>query len=191
MEDVQTLFAELTSGEDERAEAAVAELAAYGAAAIPTLHELLRAPDEDTRWWAVRVLAEISDPQVPPLLIYALGDPQISVRQCAALSLRKQPDSQAIPALIRALTDPDPLSADLATDALVTIGAPAVPDLIAVMESNDQAARLHAVRALALIGDHRTIPVLFAALNEDSALMEHWANEGLERMGVGMAFFKT
>jgi hypothetical protein len=30
---------------------------------------------------------------------------------------------------------------------------------------------------------------MFAALNEDSALIEYWANEGLDRMGVGMKLF--
>jgi len=31
---------------------------------------------------------------------------------------------------------------------------------------------------------------LMKALEEDSALMEFWAQEGLERLGVGMLFFK-
>jgi HEAT repeat protein len=49
---------------------------------------------------------------------------------------------------------------------------------------------MEAMRALALIGDQRSIPLLFEALDSDSMLMEYWANEGLERMGVGMIFYK-
>jgi HEAT repeat protein len=51
------------------------------------------------------------------------------------------------------------------------------------------AARIQAARALALIGDTRAIPELFNALDGDSALLEYWAGEGLEKMGVGMVFF--
>jgi hypothetical protein len=43
---------------------------------------------------------------------------------------------------------------------------------------------------LAQIGDPRSIPALFTALDEDSALMEYWASEGLEKMGVGIVFFE-
>jgi HEAT repeat protein len=50
--------------------------------------------------------------------------------------------------------------------------------------------RLEAVRALAYIGDKRSIPQLFQALDEDSAMLEYWANEGLQKMGIGMMFYK-
>ena len=43
---------------------------------------------------------------------------------------------------------------------------------------------------LAKIGDERAIPVLFEALDDSSALIEYWASEGLEKMGVGMVFYK-
>ena len=69
-------------------------------------------------------------------------------------------------------------------------GAAAVPALLDLLETGLQAVRLETARTLAMIGDTRAIPALFNALDEDSALMEYWANEGLERMGVGMAFFK-
>ena len=81
------------------------------------------------------------------------------------------------------------LVADLAVGALEAIGEPAVPGLLEVMANGSRSARLKAVRALAMIGDERSIPALFAVLDEDSALIEYWASEGLERMGVGMAFF--
>jgi HEAT repeat protein len=111
------------------------------------------------------------------------------VRQCAVLGLRQHPDAGCIAALARALGDEDPLVADLAVGALEAIGEPAVPALLDLMEKGAWAVRLKAVRALAMIGDERSIPALFAALDEDSALIEYWASEGLERMGVGMSFF--
>ncbi len=190
MVDLHPLVAELTGGDDERAEAAVRELAAHGKESVPVLRQLLASSDVDARWWALRTLAEIDDPGVVPLLVAGLGDADTSVRGCAALALQKQPEPLAIPDLIRLLGEGDALLSRLAADALTEIGGEAVPALLAVMENSLQAGRLEAARALALIGDQRAIPALFAALDEDSALLEYWASEGLERMGVGMVFFK-
>jgi HEAT repeat protein len=190
MEGIGELLSAFTSGDDVRAEAAVPTLVAHGSQAFPGLEVLLASSSKDVRWWAVRTLAEIPDPETLLLLIKSLSDQDASVRQCAALALRKRPAAQAVPALISALDDPDHLCASLSADALEAIGSEAVPALLEVMQSGSMAARQEAVRALAMIGDQRSIPVLFAALEWDSALMEYWANEGLERMGVGWTFFK-
>jgi HEAT repeat protein len=58
------------------------------------------------------------------------------------------------------------------------------------MDDSSQPARLEAARALAVIGDTRAIPVLFKVFEGDSAIMEHWAEKGLEKMGVGTVFFE-
>ena len=183
----------LTCGDDEGAEAAVAGIAAIPAQHAQVILERLRGllddPSADTRWWATRAIAALSDPSILPLLVRALDDQCAAVRQCAALSLRFHPDIRAVPALVTTLSDDDDLVARLASDALANTGEAAVPALLEVMNSEACAARLHAVRALAKIGDHRSIPALFTALDEDSALMEYWATEGLERMGVGMMLF--
>ncbi len=98
------------------------------------------------------------------------------------------PDGRAIPDWSAALDDPDPLVRRLAGDALEVIGSQAVPALLEVMAERLHTARLEAARALAAIGDTRAVPALFEAL-DGSALLEYWANEGLERMGVGMNYF--
>jgi HEAT repeat protein len=118
-----------------------------------------------------------------------LKDSDISVCQCAALALQRRPDSQAIPALIQSLKSPDQLLARIAGDALVAAGGDAVSALLEVMQTFPHHARLEAARALGLIGDTRAIPELFKALDGESALLEHWAGEGLEKMGVGMVFY--
>lgn len=157
--------------------------------AFQALQALLRSPDADQRWWAGRALAALQYPDVPGQLLLMLGDPDAAVRQCAALGLRLHPNPGAVSALAAALDDADSLAGDLAGEALAAIGAPAVPALLEVMQAGTRRARLKAVRALAAIGDPRAIPALFAALDEDSALMEYWASQGLEKMGVGMTFF--
>jgi len=188
--DQATLLNQLTSGDDQRAETAALALADFGVKILPSLQGLLHSPDPEVRWWATRALAELDTPQVAPLLIKSLQDGDITVRQCAALALSYRHHDTAITYLIAVLNDPDRLLAHLAADALVASGAAAVPALLEVMQTGLQAARLEAVRALALIGDTRAIPALFTALDEGSALIEYWADEGLQRMGVGMTFFK-
>jgi HEAT repeat protein len=187
---MEDLLHELTSGDDERAEAAASSVVAYGADALSILKPLLDSNEVDFRWWAVRALAEIPAEVSAPWLIQALKDEDLAVRQCAALGLSRQPDERAVPALVEAMASDDALLARLAANALEAIGAAAVPALLDLMENGPQSVRLEAARTLAMIGDTRAIPALFNALDEDSALMEYWANEGLERMGVGMMFFK-
>jgi len=79
---------------------------------------------------------------------------------------------------------------DLARNALVVIGKPAVPSLLDVPKEAAQRARINALRALAEIGDYSAIPVLMAALEEDSVMLQHWAEEGLERLGLNMVYLK-
>jgi HEAT repeat protein len=189
MKVLKSLVAKLTCGDDVRAEAAASSLASYGLEAVDLLRPLLDENSPDHRWWAVRTLAGIQLPQVTPLLIQALRDADPGVRQCAALALRHQPNPQATPALIETLSSPDSLLTHLAADALVAIGTPAVPELLKIIENGSRSARLEAARALALIADPQAIPALFSLFDEDSSLMEYWANEGLERMGVGMVYF--
>ena len=189
MQDLEKFIEDLTSGDDQMAEFAATNLISIGDQAINALSELLSSPDADTRWWAIRTLAGISSPQNISLLIDALRDKDLSVRQCAALALRHQPDPRSVPELTKSIFSPNPLLAHLAADALTAVGEPAVLPLLEIMKNGSRTARLEAVRALGIIGDTRAIPTLYVAMDEDSALLEYWANEGLERMGMGMIYF--
>lgn len=190
MESVETLVAELTSGDEARAEAAAHELGGRAAAALRALRPLLSEPDSDTRWWALRALAGLDLPEAAVLLCEGLGDPTLEVRQCAALGLRYHPIPEAVPALCEALLEEERLLGRLASDALVQVGSPAVLPLIELLDRAPPSSRVEIVRALALIADRRAIPALFNALDDPSALVEHWAEEGLTRMGIGMSYFR-
>jgi HEAT repeat protein len=185
-----SLLADLTSGDAARAEAAAAQLPAHGEAALASLASLTTDTNSDTRWWAVRSLVGFAQPQAGALLAAALTDADALVQQCAALGLTRRPQAEATPALLALLDNQDSLLARLAGDALAALGSAAVEPLIAALEASRLAARVEAARALALIGDTRAVPALFKLLGSESAVLEHWANEGLEKMGVGMAFFK-
>ncbi len=192
MTSLEDLIHRLTSGDDEQAEAAALEISSFGAAALDELRALLSHEQEDVRWWAVRALAGLKNtPEVDELLRKALHDPASSVQQCAALGLAAHPSAEMVPELVKCLSSRDQLLARLAANAMIVIGPDAVPALIGVMESGPQIARLEAVKALAEIGDERAIPVFFKAIKDgDSQLIEYWSDIGLEKMGIGMRFFK-
>ena len=197
MSTLESLLDDLKSEDESRAEAAVSPLVGMGEHAIPALLELTRSPDADVRWWALRVLA--SSPQLQTeWLVPFLSDPAPEVRQCAALGLAGKPDEGALRPLVHALSDKDSMAAGLAATALVKMGSTAVPLLIETVKrhpelaegSNAQSQRIHALRALAEIRDHRAIPVMMQVMQEDSVLLQHWAREGLERLGLDMVYIK-
>src|SRR5512134_685107 len=186
---LQDLLNDLTSGNETRAEKAVPALIELEEEAIPALLDLTRSSEVDHRWWSLRVLAQSPQAQAEWLVPF-LNDPAREVRQCAALGLAIKPDESAVPPLVRALSDEDSMVSSLAVNALVKIGNTAVPALIEVVKSASQSARIHALRALAEIRDHRAIPVMMKVMEEDSVLLQHWAKEGLDRLGLDMVYIK-
>jgi HEAT repeat protein len=183
------LLADLTSGDETRAENAVPSLVELEEDAFPALRDLLTSTNADQRWWALRTLAQSPLARSEWLLPF-LNDPAPEVRQAAALGLCNHPDETAIKPLVQALSDADSMVSDLARSALVVIGKPAVPSLLNVPKAVPQRARINTLRALAEIADYAAIPALIAALEEDSAMLQHWAEEGLERLGLNMIYLK-
>jgi HEAT repeat protein len=160
-----------------------------GQEAIPALLDLTQSAEVDHRWWGLRVLAQSPYSQAEWLVPF-LNDPAREVRQCAALGLALKPAEGAIQPLVQALSDEDSMVSSLAVNALVKIGNAAVPSLIDIVKNSPQSARIHALRALAEIRDHRAIPVMMKVMEEDSALLQHWAKEGLDRLGLDMVYMK-
>lgn len=189
MSRLQDLLDDLVSGDERRAEAAVPALLEIHRDAIPALLDLTRSPDVDARWWALRVLASAPACQTEWLVPF-LSDPAPEVRQCAALGLADPAHANAVTSLIQALGDDDSMVNGLAANALVRIGGESVPALIEAVKAGPQSRRIHALRALAELRDHRAIPVMMQVMQEDSALLQHWAQEGLERLGLDMVYMK-
>ena len=203
MPSLQELLRDLTGGNETRAEQAVPALIELDQEAITALLDLTRSSNADHRWWSLRVLAQSPHARAEWLVPF-LNDPAREVRQCAALGLAIKPAESAVEPLVRALNDEDGMVSSLAVNALVKIGNPAVPALIEVVKRHpdgavvarhsegkaSQAARIHALRALAEIRDHRAIPVMMKVMEEDSVLLQHWAKEGLDRLGLDMVYIK-
>jgi HEAT repeat protein len=182
----------LFSGDDARAEAALAHITADY---LPDLQAALLGHDAEARWWAVRALAALAhQPDSPAiaLLLTSTADPDAEVRAAVFQALGEAKIAEAITPLLFALSDSSPYLARLAADALIRIGPPAVPGLIRALQNDAEArVRVNAARALTQIGDPSAIPALFRALEDESPLVQHWADEGLERLGVGQVYFQV
>jgi HEAT repeat protein len=194
---MKDLLADLTSGDDPRAENAIPAIVAKGMDAIPALLELTKADSADSRWWAVRALSASPHTRTGDL-IPLLDDPAPEVRAATALALCEHPDESAVPALIKTLKDEDAIAAGLAGNALVKIGNASVAGLLDVMNARVEPgrneaqvhARILALRALAEIRDPRAIPVMMKSMSEESAVLQYWAQEGLERLGLDMVYMR-
>jgi HEAT repeat protein len=185
-----TSLDDLFSGDDARAHAA---LAGIDESHLPALTDALASGDADDRWWAVCALAGLADGRATEALIAAAADVDPNVRAAVLHALGRQTHRapEAVQPLLFALGDPSLYLARIAADALIHIGAPAVPGLIRALEQEAAPqVRANAARALALIGDTTAIPALFHALEDDSMMVQYWAEAGLERMGVGQIYFK-
>ena len=189
MVEIQDLLAELTSGDDARAEDAIPAIIEFGVRAIPSLLDLTRVDDVDSRWWAVRTLAASPHTQTDDL-VPLLNDSAPEVRAAAALALCQHPHENAVGVLIESLADSDSLTAGLAANALVKIGSPSVPSLLEIMRNAPTGVRILALRALSEIRDHRAIPMMMKCLGEESAVLQYWAREGLDRLGLNMVYIK-
>lgn len=190
----QHFLACIALGNDAQTELAAQALQKEGDAVLPNLEALLAQRDPDRRWWAVRALASVGTPAAYDRIVTALGDPQADVRAAAAQGLgelgeRGITTPEAIAALIHCLDDPSSLVARIAADGLARIGAPAVPALIAALQSTSTPVRAGAARALSIIQPEEAVPALCAALDDPSATVTYYVEEALERMGVGLILF--
>jgi HEAT repeat protein len=180
----------IAAGDDARTEDATLALKPLGDVTLPTLRELLADPDVDRRWWSARALAALDTPAARELLIATLDDPDRDVRACAVYGLGELQAEEAVPVLVGRLADASPLVCRVAADSLARIGAPAAPTLIAALGEGETLTRIGAARALSIIQPKEAIPVLFAALDDPSATVTYYAEQALERMGVGLVLFR-
>jgi len=186
---IDELVADLISRDESAAEAAVSGLAEGGASAAQAMLHLLGSADAEHRWWAVRALAAMPAPPTD-WFVRALGDAEAEVRAAAALALAAHPDEAAAASLVPALCDEDSLVAVLAVNALVKIGGAAVPMLLESFVEAPRRGQIQIMRALAELRDPRAIKLMLASLERDSAALQYWAQEGLERQGLNMVYLK-
>jgi HEAT repeat protein len=181
------------SGLDEAAcDAEAVALGQKGQAGLPDLIALLAAAEADPRFWAVRGLWVNGSPEAVKILIEALGDESEMVRSGAAYALGTLKAAAAVEALAHLLTNDPSDSGNHAADALAKIGQPAAPALIKALQHEQAWGRVRAAKALVSVESRSAITALFHALEDESYLVRHYAEEALARMGVGqMVYFRV
>jgi len=187
---LQTFVRAVDAEDDVQAEEAATGLADVGDRALPALQDILREPDPHKRWWGPRALAAVGTDAAIKLLIETLDDPDPDVRACGVVALSQLRPQEAIAPLVARLSDPSAYVGRLAADALPQFGQVAVEPLVDALEEGDTAARAGAARALCAIEPQEAIPALYRALDDPSAIVSHYAEEALERMGVGILVFR-
>ncbi len=187
---LQVFVDAVEAGEDERTEEAASALRAVGDRALPALRGMLTDTDPHRRWWGPRALAAVGTDEAVELIIATLEDPDPDVRACAVVALSTLKPPEAIDPLIARLSDPSAYVGRLAADALSQFGQPAAAALVEALEQGDTAARAGAARALRTIQPEEAIPALCKALDDPSAVVTHYAEEALEKMGVGILLFR-
>jgi HEAT repeat protein len=181
-----------TSADDAACEAAAIQLGQQGSVGLAVLTELIVAAEADVRFWAVRGLWANGSTTAVEMLIQALSDGEEMVRSGAALALGELKAGAAVEGLGRLLSSDASESGNHAADALAKIGQPAAAVLIEAIQDERPWVRVRAAKALVPVESKQAIPALFKALDDDSYVVRHHAEEALARMGVGqMVYFRV
>ncbi|MCX5867050.1 MAG: HEAT repeat domain-containing protein [Proteobacteria bacterium] len=149
-----------------RTEALRSYLALRGADSLYELTEHLKDPEYRVRAVAAECLGELSKLVGPgkttPYLIKVLADPNKIVRMYAAQSLGQTGDRQAIGPLQVLLSDPESVVREVAKEALINLGVPAV----AQVPVRSQPAKLPEAK-LAAVPAARPVPGRILDLVQD------------------------
>jgi HEAT repeat protein len=149
--------------------------------------QALQSTDAGTRREAIRIMHEIEpDAAMLEAASQAINDNDGEVRIEAVRLIAKYPSSRTLPALIDLLGSAFDVRETIAAEAVVGIGAPAVPGLNSLLEHDDARIRWRAARCLSKIaenGDAKTLKPLLKAFHDDSPDVAWVAADGLLALG--------
>ena len=184
MADIAESITRLFAGSDAERAAIARELACQGETAAIALAEALAGADAEARWGLLAALAQIPGAAATRALAAVLaGDPDEGLRAAAAQILGEHGAGGG--ALIAALQDESVFVAQQAAHALARMGPDMAPEFIALLREGGPRARIAAARALVTIRTEDAIPALIAALEDDSPAVQFYAEQALDRLGVG------
>jgi HEAT repeat protein len=161
---------------------AVGAIGADARPAIPDLARKLQAKDLQECWEAGTALGCIG-PEAVRVLLAALQSELPAVRQAALLGLKEiGPEAaQAVSAVIEKLGDRDEWVRGWAAQTLISIGRPAIPQLLQIVENSTGEVRRGAAFALAGIYPSRRVasPPLLKMMNDPEPALREQAIETL------------
>ncbi len=156
----------LQSDDEEIRAAAVAALRSMGSPAVEFLIMALSDPHNGVRIAAAEGIGEIGDESGVDALILLTGDTEQDVRSAAAAALGRIGDARAIGPLIRLFGDGYTQVRSVAAAAVAAFGPGALEPLEAALDDPVPVVRLTAARAIGLVGNPRSIPLLIRHLED-------------------------
>ncbi len=164
---VETLVAQLGAPDAKRRSEAAAALVAMGPSAV------------DALMWGI----SHENPQVRETSVWTLSD--IAVTSCEGVR-EAEPPADVMSALISVLSDADETVQIIGSLGLQQVGEPAVPWLIAALDSGPSSTRLHVAYALGEIGGPHDVivPALIVALTDAEWNVRRLVVRALVSIGV-------
>ena len=151
------------------------ELRQIGSQAFETLREALEWKDPRHRFLAAKLLGEMEDERVLPILERLLADSDPPVRHVALESLGKLGQTttlpSTLPSLLKGLEDSHDEVARTAALALGRLGQPGFQGLVEALESEDPRVSQRAGKALLNLGGEAIEPLWAALDSKRSPLM--------------------
>jgi HEAT repeat protein/thioredoxin-like negative regulator of GroEL len=186
----------LRGGDPVRRTAAMSTLVGFGAAALPLVHETIKAGEkggdprtlallDDVRW-AILVSDTVEQRAGGVRAVLARGKgPE---RQAAATRLGHA-GRAAIPALAELLNDADPLVVETAVRALSSIGEKdAIPAMAALLKAPDSNLRLTAAQALGHTKNSAAVKDLLTVFDDPNEVVACTALSALEEINADRAY---
>ena len=112
-----------------------------------------------------------------------LGDPTPSVREAAIAALARCGNDAAVEAAAERLRAEEAFERGCALEALVRLGSPALPTLLALLHDPDRDLRKYAADALARIGDRSALRGLEIKLRDEDVNVAAAAAEAMGMLG--------
>lgn len=160
----------------------------YGARALEPLLEVTYHLNPVVRYRAAHALGYAKDARALDTLLRLTRDPVGEVRYDAAMALGVLGDERAIDPLIALMSTSDLENCvdSAAATALMRLGKPAIPALLALLQNGLPDTRVRSMTANVLggIGDERAIDVLAGLLSDDDADMRIAGVEALGAIGT-------
>jgi HEAT repeats len=132
---------------------------------------------------AAYALGDMGSDAAVPALVAALADPKREVRSAAARSLGRLGAVEAVEPLVYALVGTG-IPRAVAGQALLAIGAAALPSLRSLEARAEAEVRAFAVELVGLLGDASDGPLLIERLRDSSAEVRAKAARALGRLGA-------
>ncbi len=148
----------------------------------------LKSGDGGTRRQAIRFMHDYEpDDAMLDAVADATDDADSEVRVEAVRLLSKYPSERTLPGLLEILATAFDIRETIASEALVEIGAPAIPGLTNLLDDDDSRIRWRAARCLSKIAaeyeEKGTLKGLLKAFHDDSPDVAWLAADGLVALG--------